>query len=201
MTDNEQVNEFLEHYGVAGMRWGVRKARSERVKRPDTRTPEKRSADRKKAAFKVAKAAVVIGVGALLVRSIINQHQGMKLGDMRRSQSSIKIGRNFANDPLFKTLKVSDMASKPKVSWKSEKATLEALKKNHARLNGEANVDLKKWYERSQTPLHLREYLSVPSYSEQINRDARSMVKGREATAEARRKAAESLATALKRNR
>ena len=55
MTDNEQVNEFLEHYGVAGMRWGVRKARSERVKRPDTRTPEKDQLIEKRLLLKLLK--------------------------------------------------------------------------------------------------------------------------------------------------
>jgi hypothetical protein len=222
IIDDDEVLAYLEHYGVKGMQWGRRKARTSGGKKPDTRTPEQKSADRKETAFKVARAAVVIGVGGLLVKSIINQHQATKLGDIRRMQSNVDATKRLMDaqkglkidnlNRAFNAGKITreqgfkigaNIEKQAKVkTWKSERATLEALKKSTSRLNSEANGDLKKWYERSQTPLHLREYLSTGSdYSRQINTDAKEMLRGRAAVADARRKAAESLAPALKRNR
>lgn len=53
-----QVDEFFEHHGVKGMRWGIRK--SEESSGKSTKTPEETAAQRKQRAKQIA-----IGVGAL----------------------------------------------------------------------------------------------------------------------------------------
>lgn len=162
MITDDDIYDFMEHAGVKGMKWGVRKARSRSGKTPDNRTPEQKSADRKELAFKVAKASIAVGVGALVLKSIINQNRSMKMGDIRRSQINTKIDPRFFDS--IKNIKMGNVPKTPKttkISFKSEAATLASLRQRMSANNKAANGDLKKWYERSQTPIHLREYLKV----------------------------------------
>jgi hypothetical protein len=163
------------------MKWGVRKARSRSGKTPDNRTPEQKSADRKEVASKVIKTAVVLGMGALIARSVIRQHQATKLSEIRKMQSNVAATKRLFDaqkgikinnlNKAFNAGKITreqgfkigaNIEKQAKVkTFKSEAATINALRQRMAANNTAANGDLKKWYERSQTPIHLREYLKV----------------------------------------
>jgi hypothetical protein len=88
--ESEDIYGFLEHHGVRGMRWGVRKARSSGStpsKKPKTpKTPAEKSARNKKIL-----GIAMLGVGgALFVKMIIDQHKTMKARDAAKIYNAKK---------------------------------------------------------------------------------------------------------------
>lgn len=74
---NNEVNAFLAHYGVMGMKWGVRKDESSK------RTTRKNSSNKKVLKNILIGSAVVIASGAVITAGILaaNKHKSSKTLD------------------------------------------------------------------------------------------------------------------------
>ena len=150
MTVDEEIIEYLEHFGVKGMHWGVKK---QQVSSDSSKSkPKSKGLTREQK----TKAVVAIGAGALMVGVILKTRSDVKLS---KSNPSLDKVTKFLD--AQKNIKITSVKSAPKFKTRTNKAALDQLKVRHAVLNTAANGDLKRWYERSQTPIHLREYLKV----------------------------------------
>lgn len=88
MTDTQEIEDFLEHYGVKGMQWGVRKSRSGRTKFSNRSKGQK---------------AVIIGVGAGSALLGANFVGGMTLSPplaIAAGAGSAKVGASWAENYL-----------------------------------------------------------------------------------------------------
>lgn len=77
----EKVEDFLEHFGVKGMKWGVRK------KRPHS-PMTKEQKERRKKQVKVAAvigATAAVAAGALVARDMVKQYGGVKVGSVPKA--------------------------------------------------------------------------------------------------------------------
>jgi hypothetical protein len=75
IDEEEDIYAFLEHHGVRGMRWGVRRARSSTTKAPKKPlTPQEKAVRRNK----IIGGALLVAGGALFAKMIIDQHSTMK---------------------------------------------------------------------------------------------------------------------------
>lgn len=90
MTD-EEVEDFLAHYGVKGMRWGVRKDRTPGVSRRTDR-------EAKKDAQEAARAKMYYGKGAGTRRKLINK----SVEDKRSKDSAYgkAFDRHYSNQSM-----------------------------------------------------------------------------------------------------
>jgi hypothetical protein len=76
--EDEDIYAFLEHYGVRGMHWGQRKARSssgKSAKKPRT------AAEKKLLRNRIIGGAMIGVGGALFAKMIMDQHKTMKARD------------------------------------------------------------------------------------------------------------------------
>lgn len=99
MVDDKAVDDFLEHFGVKGMKWGQRKSRNEaaRSKRFSPKKLRPHSDSLKVAAIAVGGTAAV-GAGLVAANKIV-----VKMGTRRLAKDaqklfgiSIQEGRRFA---------------------------------------------------------------------------------------------------------
>jgi len=130
--------EFLQHYGVKGQRWGVRKKSD-----ANTAARKKLTKDQKK---KVARAVggVLVVAGGVAIGVAVHKHK-----------TTSSVGKQQAAK-ILKTAGVKKVPAKP-----SPQATawMKQFNDKQRELHQLANADLRAGYERSQTPLPLREYL------------------------------------------
>ena len=99
MTSYSEVEDFLEHYGVLGMKWGVRKDRdrtSSRVSNADAKVSEKAQKRRVSNSAKTAAAAsialAVAGVvaGAMVYKSRSNKVSSLSSETISRGMGAVK---------------------------------------------------------------------------------------------------------------
>jgi len=74
MADETEVNEFLEHFGVKGMKWGQRKSRS------SDGTQKQGMSTKKKVAIGVG-----VAVGAAAVTMLLKSRGSVKMSSLPRS--------------------------------------------------------------------------------------------------------------------
>lgn len=191
MLINEDV--YLEHYGKKGMRWGVRKARDTSVDKSGQKKERKKLTPQQKQLLVVG-GIVAASAGAIIAGHILGQNNSRKVSSLNNVRSLSEIKRIEALGNLNKVLSTPvsriNNVQKPgaipmgpvsKARQKlqedvhrmgtarlkkrgSEQVTIDLLKKRHTELNKAANGDLRRWYERSQTPLHRRSYLNDNPY-------------------------------------
>jgi hypothetical protein len=89
MIDEKEIENFLEHFGVKGQKWGVRKKRDEKAR------AEKYGNQGMSTKKKVAIAGG-IAAGALFAGALIAKQKGLKINDLSRL-SSPKTPRNAAS--------------------------------------------------------------------------------------------------------
>ena len=100
MNDDENVEDFLEHFGVKGMKWGKRRSRSELQS-----AKESRSGGGKSAAKKAAAATAVVA-GAALAATILRKSGGKPASAISgvgkaaasASANSGKVGKQWLKD-------------------------------------------------------------------------------------------------------
>lgn len=135
----------LEHFGVKGMRWGVRK------------TPKEDGSNRNK------KIAISIGVGVVVAGAVLFGVRQKKLSEVREvnkyRKNLVDTNTKFIkNSAKVKMTDIPKPASKGQMSPETQKF-LSDFAQRQTTLNRLANEDLKRGYDRSQIPLNLREYL------------------------------------------
>lgn len=98
------VDEFLEHYGTKGMKWGVRNTHSTSG---STNKSEKPKHSKKKVAIGIA-----VGVGAIAVGVVLAKNHKVKVADIQRTaklkaQNDIikkHMEAQMKRDPVFATM-------------------------------------------------------------------------------------------------
>lgn len=81
VTD-EEVDDFLAHFGVKGMKWGVRKSGS------SNNSSSKSSSRKKKVA--VASAAAVAAAGSVFVARTLHSRGSTKMAQVRLTNTQVK---------------------------------------------------------------------------------------------------------------
>lgn len=126
---NADLDDFLAHYGVKGMKWGVtRKSGSSSSSKSESGSDKpKRKIDKKKVAIA---AGVVGGVAALTVAAVVlNKHQ-ISLGEAAVTSQMKKMGGESTWDVLTKVPTTPKPAAKPAKATRAElDARVDALKK------------------------------------------------------------------------
>lgn len=109
--ENEVVEDFLEHFGVKGMKWGRRKVRPDEAERKARFSPK---------AKKIALGTAAVA-GALAVAYLANKHGGVKvssLGGLTDKNSSLYqatvAGKRAANYTMSKGVARTKMIDIPK---------------------------------------------------------------------------------------
>lgn len=169
MTE-DSTEDFLEHYGVKGMKWGVRRARNHKQSRAEKSLNRQlrkagnayRSApdSRKENAKKVAKigAGIAAAAGAAYVGHKIATGGSVKASSLTSFEGHMR--KAAQHRQAFFKAPVPKAKSPVKFTPEGAKS-IAALKAKMKETNRLANESLKAGYEKSQTPLPLREYLSL----------------------------------------
>lgn len=135
-----ETDEFLEHFGVKGMRWGVRKNKSDQK---STSSGKKKFA--RNVAISVTAGAAVGVVGGYAVKRILaSRGANVKLSSLRNDpakKNTIKIGREQA------------------LRIRQQRKTFREISTAHKQTVKEANEHIKEGYKLLDTPIRLREYL------------------------------------------
>lgn len=108
MVEDKEIEDFLEHFGVKGMKWGVRKRRDEKARaRLFGKKEQQGMSGKKKAAIAVG----VVGAGALVAGAIIARNRGVKVqqlsqldevkASLKRSADSFKALSNRRTSAPF----------------------------------------------------------------------------------------------------
>lgn len=96
--EKPQLDELVIHYGVKGMRWGVRKDRvNSTVDKAKNKAP--RLSDRQKKVVKRA-SKTALAVGVVATTYILGKNSGMKTSDAKAA-ARIKEGTEFIHKSLW----------------------------------------------------------------------------------------------------
>lgn len=168
MIDTEdRALDFLEHYGVKGMRWGVRKSKSSSSSEQAAQAKRSR---RKTAAKVVAVTAVVAGAAYMSRRNKINAATKVSslptLSEQRRVFQS-KIATSSSLIDRHGPVRVNGAIPMPIASAAKKKSlpklsmTVAEVRKEMGARNVSANRQLTALYDKGQVPFPDRQYLKV----------------------------------------
>jgi hypothetical protein len=100
MIEDEDIYDFLEHRGVKGMHWGVRKSRSsssKAAKKPKT------AAEKKLRNQRILGVAMITASGAIFAANIMARQKNIKMKEMRRATAVRDISqRNKQAEDILK---------------------------------------------------------------------------------------------------
>lgn len=151
------ADEFIEHFGTKGMRWGVRKSRSS----SSTPLTKQQQATRDQRNKFLKRSAVSAGIGVAVVGALLAGHHILNLSG---GSNSRQVGKIAAGNTLKKVGSTSAKGMKtPSAAALKRSAEHQAFLKQFAAkqnvINKAANLDLKGGYERGMVPFPQREYL------------------------------------------
>lgn len=145
-------DQTLEHHGVKGMRWGQRKASDESH---SSGSHDRRNQNIKRAA--VVGGAIAVAAGAAFAAHTLSTGGGKNARAVAKYTDN---ARRYAEAHATSSPTPKSSPAFHKFVVDSAKG-VGSLKDQMKETNRLANIDLKAGYERSNTPLHLRDYLSV----------------------------------------
>lgn len=101
----EQVEDFLEHFGVRGMKWGNHKARSSNEtssngRSADAKNPKPKMSKEKKIAIAIGVGAV-LAIGAAVVVTSMNKNMDVPVRSILKN-TSVDKGKSFVNQTASK---------------------------------------------------------------------------------------------------
>lgn len=161
----------LQHFGVKGMKWGVRKARAPSTKNASDSEEKTGMSTRKKA---IIGATVVAGVGIAAI--LVAKHKGVTVSSVRNTLQK-KVGERAATKVIEKvaTRKQKSIAQQALSSSQQRQiaeirarvaqrkvdheSTMRSFYSDMNRLNREANAQLREGDNRLNIPIHQRTYL------------------------------------------
>lgn len=127
---DEDLEDFLAHYGVKGMKWGVRRKRGGSESSSNSQSGSekpKRKIDKKKVAIA---AGIVGGAAALTVATVVLKKHQIALGEAAAVAQMKKMGGESTWDILTKVPTSPTPAAKPAKATRAElDARVDALKK------------------------------------------------------------------------
>jgi hypothetical protein len=164
---HETVNDVLEHFGVKGMKWGVRKSRQ---------SSESDGGDGKSGLSRNKKIVIAsaVGVGVGVAAIAIARSRGVTLSSIRSGSTTAK-GAKAASNALRSAGSTSAKSipkSRPLTSAErslvgnhaQHRQMIRNLQSNHLRIVQEANAGLRISDNRLQIPFPQRSYLTEPIY-------------------------------------
>lgn len=89
------VDAFLEHHGVKGQKWGIRKSFLDRISRVSRGTSITIQERHKKAAKRIAIGSAAIGASAVAL--IIHHNSQMKISELQKQVKVLESGRRAVN--------------------------------------------------------------------------------------------------------
>lgn len=124
---SEVTDDFLEHFGVRGMKWGKRGSKKPQMYNPSqrqsssgtvgkpsgngTKEPRQKMSKEKKIAIAVGIGAVAV-IGAALVLKSMNKNMDMPMSSLTTNASTIR-GQEVFNRPSGLTLTPSSASNRP----------------------------------------------------------------------------------------
>lgn len=146
---------YIEHFGVMGMKWGVR----------NDKKNSKEGTSKKQKAKKIA---AITALGAVIAAGTIYAIKKQKvrhLSSVPRFKTHSNNGYKAANKILKNNLELKARAISASraamVGSKEHNKTIRRVATDHLRSVNEANVDLKTWYNKSNIPIPERNYLNI----------------------------------------
>ena len=166
MTLDEEINNYLKHFGVKGMHWGVRKIRSNAKSNEPSSGIRRTIEEHPVAAVRVAKVTAIAGTA--IAAGIIAHRSGVRLPDIRSSPSissgsakSADILRNVGQQ-RFSAIPMPPIGgfAKPRVrQTTSASGDIKAMRSSIATLIKAANSDLRANDNRLNIPFAQRSYI------------------------------------------
>lgn len=162
MITDEDVDTFLEHHGIKGMKWGVRRSKNFRI----PKTKEQRAARKKHVKIALAVTAVAAtAAGAYVAHGMLKEYGGASTKNLPRMASpgahkvnaaSLFGPHSPANDLISKT--ISSFETKSKGVVRTSTGAIPMPRASSFRPNGKTLIrDLPKVGGQRQIPAHLME--------------------------------------------
>lgn len=99
MVIDQEVEDFLAHYGKAGMRWGVRSSTpSSSAKRGGSKPKRKKMSKDTKGILQVVGITTAIAVGTIAAAEFMNRHGRTKLAPLNIPKPNFDNLRNIQRD-------------------------------------------------------------------------------------------------------
>jgi hypothetical protein len=127
------IEEELEHFGVKGMKWGVRKNNSRES------SGSQKMSRKKKILIGAGITAGVVG-GAAATHFLLAHNKNVKMTKLKDAEKGRRAVQAF-------------------MQAKDHRRTMDEIMIKQNRLVREANKDLRKLYNLNDTPIHMRDYL------------------------------------------
>jgi hypothetical protein len=95
---DQASDDFLEHYGTAGMRWGVRNSKSTQSS-SSNRTKSNTNSEKSKSKMSESKKVAIVGgimlAGTALAAILIKRNSNLKISDINKRLSNVEASRRL----------------------------------------------------------------------------------------------------------